>query len=218
MTKKQKKMLWRIVITAVMIIALHFLPITGIAQLIAYLAAYAVIGYDILRKAGKGIANGQPFDENFLMALATLGAFFLAIWTKSGDYVEGIAVMLFYQIGELFQSYAVGKSRRNISALMDIRPDYANIETDGKLEQQHAADKHTQSGKRVFRGGGAHKQSAAQRHFRSDRTVEQQSRGKLLGEDQTQPYGKQPRRQRTGSALRYAGKKYVFFHGFSFLD
>ena len=135
MTKKQKKMLWRIVITAVMIIALHFLPITGIAQLIAYLAAYAVIGYDILRKAGKGIANGQPFDENFLMALATLGAFFLAIWTKSGDYVEGIAVMLFYQIGELFQSYAVGKSRRNISALMDIRPDYANIETDGKLEQ-----------------------------------------------------------------------------------
>ena len=135
MTKKQKKMLWRIVITAVMLIALHFLPITGIAQLIAYLAAYAVIGYDILRKAGKGIANGQPFDENFLMALATLGAFFLAIWTKSGDYVEGIAVMLFYQIGELFQSYAVGKSRRNISALMDIRPDYANIETDGKLEQ-----------------------------------------------------------------------------------
>ena len=135
MTKKQKKMLWRIVITAVMLIALHFLPITGIAQLIAYLAAYAVIGYDILRKAGKGIANGQPFDENFLMALATLGAFFLAIWTKSGDYVEGIAVMLFYQIGELFQSYAVGKSRRNISALMDIRPDYANIEKDGKLEQ-----------------------------------------------------------------------------------
>ena len=135
MTKKQKKMLWRIVITAVMLIALHFLPITGIAQLIAYLAAYAMIGYDILRKAGKGIANGQPFDENFLMALATLGAFFLAIWTKSGDYVEGIAVMLFYQIGELFQSYAVGKSRRNISALMDIRPDYANIETDGKLEQ-----------------------------------------------------------------------------------
>ena len=135
MTKKQKKMLWRIVITAVMLIALHFLPITGIAQLIAYLAAYAVIGYDILRKAGKGIANGQPFDENFLMALATLGAFFLAIWTKSGDYVEGIAVMLFYQIGELFQSYAVGKSRRNISALMDIRPDYANIEKDGQLER-----------------------------------------------------------------------------------
>ena len=135
MTKKQKKMLWRIVITAVMLIALRFIPITGIPQLIAYLVAYAVIGYDILRKAGKGIANGQPFDENFLMALATLGAFFLAIWTKSGDYVEGIAVMLFYQIGELFQSYAVGKSRKNISALMDIRPDYANVERDGQLVQ-----------------------------------------------------------------------------------
>ena len=94
-----------------------------------------MIGYDILKKAGKGILNGRAFDENFLMAIATLGAFFLAVWTKSGDYVEGIAVMLFYQIGELFQSYAVGKSRRNISALMDIRPDYANIEQDGKLEQ-----------------------------------------------------------------------------------
>ena len=135
MTKKQKKMLVRILITAVMLIALHFIPITGIPQLIAYLAAYLVIGYDILRKAGKGICNGRAFDENFLMALATLGAFFLAVWTKSGDYVEGIAVMLFYQIGELFQSYAVGKSRRNISALMDIRPDYANIEQDGKLTQ-----------------------------------------------------------------------------------
>ena len=135
MTKKQKKMLVRILITAVMLIALKFIPITGVPQLIAYLAAYLVIGYDILRKAGKGILNGRAFDENFLMALATLGAFFLAIWTKSGDYVEGIAVMLFYQIGELFQSYAVGKSRRNITALMDIRPDYANIETDGKLEQ-----------------------------------------------------------------------------------
>ena len=99
------------------------------------MAAYLVIGYDILKKAGKGILNGRAFDENFLMAIATLGAFFLAIWTKSGDYLEGIAVMLFYQIGELFQSYAVGKSRRNISALMDIRPDYANIEVDGKLEQ-----------------------------------------------------------------------------------
>ena len=99
------------------------------------LIAYLVIGYDILKKAGKGILNGRAFDENFLMAIATLGAFFLAVWTKSGDYVEGIAVMLFYQIGELFQSYAVGKSRRNISALMDIRPDYANIEQDGKLEQ-----------------------------------------------------------------------------------
>ena len=135
MTKKQKKMLIRILITAVMLIALKFIPITGIPQLIAYLAAYLVIGYDILKKAGKGIANGRAFDENFLMALATLGAFGLAIWTKSGDYVEGIAVMLFYQIGELFQSYAVGRSRKNISALMDIRPDYANIEQDGQLTQ-----------------------------------------------------------------------------------
>ena len=135
MKKKQKITLYRIIITAVMLVVLQFLPITGIPRLIAYLAAYLVIGYDILRKAGKGILNGRAFDENFLMALATLGAFFLAIWTKSGDYLEGIAVMLFYQIGELFQSYAVGKSRKNISALMDIRPDYANIEKDGQLEQ-----------------------------------------------------------------------------------
>ena len=135
MTKKQRVMLIRIAVTAVMLVALRFIPLTGIPQLAAYLAAYLVIGYDILRKAGKGIANGRAFDENFLMALATLGAFFLAVWTKSGDYVEGIAVMLFYQIGELFQSYAVDKSRRNISALMDIRPDYANIERDGALEQ-----------------------------------------------------------------------------------
>lgn len=135
MTKKQKKMLVRIIITAVMLAGLKFIPLTGIPQLAAYLIAYLVIGYDILKKAGKGILNGRAFDENFLMAIATLGAFFLAVWTKSGDYVEGIAVMLFYQIGELFQSYAVGKSRRNISALMDIRPDYANIEQDGKLEQ-----------------------------------------------------------------------------------
>ena len=135
MNKKQKKMLIRIAITAVMLIALAFLPLTGIWRLLAYVAAYLVIGYDILRKAGIGIIHGRTFDECFLMAIATLGAFFLAVWTKSGDYVEGIPVMLFYQIGELFQSYAVGKSRRNISALMDIRPDYANIEKDGKLEQ-----------------------------------------------------------------------------------
>ena len=135
MTKKQKKMLVRILITAVMLIALKFIPITGVPQLIAYLAAYLVIGYDILQKAGKSILNGRAFDENFLMALATVGAFVVAVWTKSGDYVEGIAVMLFYQIGELFQSYAVGKSRKNISALMDIRPDYANIEADGQLKQ-----------------------------------------------------------------------------------
>ena len=135
MTKKQKVMLTRILITAAMLIALKFIPLTGIPQLIAYLMVYLVISYDILRKAARGIINGQAFDENFLMALATLGAFFLAVWTGSGDYVEGIAVMLFYQVGELFESYAVGKSRRNISALMDIRPDYANVERDGTLEQ-----------------------------------------------------------------------------------
>ncbi len=135
MTKKQKKMLTRIIICAVMLIALQFLPITGIPRFILYLAAYLVIGYDILKKAGKGIGNGRVFDENFLMAIATIGAFALAIYEKSGDYNEAIAVMLFYQIGELFQSYAVGKSRKNISALMDIRPDYANIEVDGKLEK-----------------------------------------------------------------------------------
>ena len=135
MTKKQKVMLTRILITAAMLIALRFIPLTGIPQLIAYLMVYLVISYDILRKAARGIINGQAFDENFLMALATLGAFFLAVWTGSGDYVEGIAVMLFYQVGELFESYAVGKSRRNISALMDIRPDYANVERDGTLEQ-----------------------------------------------------------------------------------
>ena len=135
MTKKQKKMLTRIIICAVMLVALQFLPITGIPRFILYLAAYLVIGYDILTKAGKGILNGRVFDENFLMAIATVGAFALAIYEKSGDYNEAIAVMLFYQIGELFQSYAVGKSRKNISALMDIRPDYANIEVDGKLEK-----------------------------------------------------------------------------------
>ena len=135
MTKKQKKMLTRIIICAVMLVALQFLPITGIPRFILYLAAYLVIGYDILKKAGKGIGNGRVFDENFLMAIATIGAFALAIYEKSGDYNEAIAVMLFYQIGELFQSYAVGKSRKNISALMDIRPDYANIEVDGKLEK-----------------------------------------------------------------------------------
>ena len=128
-------MLVRILVTSVMLIVLNFLPIGGIWLLAAYLAAYFVIGYNILQKAGKSILNGRAFDENFLMALATVGAFVVAVWTKSGDYVEGIAVMLFYQIGELFQSYAVGKSRRNISALMDIRPDYANIERDGELVQ-----------------------------------------------------------------------------------
>ena len=135
MTKKQKKMLSRILITAVMLAALYFLPVMGWLRLALYLAAYLVIGYDILKKAGQGILNGRVFDENFLMAVATVGAFALAIYEKSGDYNEAIAVMLFYQIGELFQSYAVGKSRKNISALMDIRPDYANVERDGQLVQ-----------------------------------------------------------------------------------
>ena len=135
MNKKQKKMLTRIVIAAAMLIALHFLPVTGLVRLALYLAAYLVIGYDILRKAWKGILNGRVFDENFLMAIATVGAFALAVYEKSGDYTEAISVMLFYQIGELFQSYAVGRSRKNISELMDIRPDYANIERDGKLEK-----------------------------------------------------------------------------------
>lgn len=135
MNKKQKKMLTRIIIVAVLLIVLHFVPITGIPRFICYLAVYLVIGYDIVKKAFKGIKNGQVFDENFLMAIATIGAFALAVYEKSGDYNESIAVMLFYQIGELFQSYAVGKSRRNITELMDIRPDYANIENDGKLEK-----------------------------------------------------------------------------------
>ena len=134
MNKKQKKMLIRILIAAAMLIALKLIPVTGILQLALYLVVYGIIGYDILKKAWKGILNRQVFDENFLMAVATIGAFALAIDERSGDYVEAIAVMLFYQIGELFQSYAVGKSRRNISALMDIRPDYANIERDGQLE------------------------------------------------------------------------------------
>ena len=128
-------MMTRIIIAAALLIVLHFIPITGIPRFICYLAIYLEIGYDILKKAFKGIKNGQVFDENFLMAIATVGAFGLAVYEKSGDYNEAIAVMLFYQIGELFQSYAVGKSRRNISELMDIRPDYANIEKDGKLEQ-----------------------------------------------------------------------------------
>lgn len=129
MTKKQKKVLVRIIIAAVLVIALQFIPVKGYVRFGLYMIPYLVIGYDILKKAGKGILNRQIFDENFLMAVATIGAIAL------GDYKEGTAVMLFYQIGELFQSYAVGKSRRNISDLMDIRPDYANVEKDGELEQ-----------------------------------------------------------------------------------
>lgn len=135
MNKKQKKMLIRIIIAAVMVIGLNFMPVEGLFRLGLYLVVYMIIGYDILRKAWRGILNRRVFDENFLMAIATVGAFALAIYSRSGDYNEAIAVMLFYQVGELFQSYAVGKSRRNISALMDIRPDYANVEREGKLEQ-----------------------------------------------------------------------------------
>lgn len=134
MTKKQKKMLYRIIISAVLMIAFKFVPVDGIVRFLLYLIPYLMIGYDILLKAWKGIKHKQVFDENFLMAIATIGAMIVGL-VQSGDYVEGIAVMLFYQIGELFQSYAVGKSRKNISELMDIRPDYANIEVDGKLEQ-----------------------------------------------------------------------------------
>ena len=127
-------MLIRIVLTAVFTAALSFIPISSFyLKLSCYLGVYLLIGYDILRKAGLGIINGRPSDENFLMTVATAGAFALAIWEKSGDYNEAIAVMLFYQIGEFFQNYAVGKSRKSISALMDIRPDYANVETGGTL-------------------------------------------------------------------------------------
>ena len=129
MNKKQKKVLIRIIITFVLLILLRFIPVEGYVRMALYMIPYLVIGYDILKKAFKGIKNRQVFDENFLMAVATIGAIAL------GDYQEGTSVMLFYQIGELFQSYAVGKSRRNISELMDIRPDYANVERDGKLEK-----------------------------------------------------------------------------------
>lgn len=134
MNKKQKKMLIRILIAAVLMVVLQSVPASGLVRFALYMIPYTIIGYDILIKAGKGIKNRQPFDENFLMAVATVGAIVLGL-TRSGDYTEAIGVMLFYQVGEWFQSYAVGKSRRNISQLMDIRPDYANIEQDGALEQ-----------------------------------------------------------------------------------
>ena len=134
MNKKQKKMLFRIIVTALLMIVFELLQIDGILRFVLYLITYLVIGYDILLKAFRGIRNRQVFDENFLMAVATVGAMIIAV-TQSGDYAEAIAVMLFYQIGELFQSYAVGKSRKNISELMDIRPDFANVEIDGKLEK-----------------------------------------------------------------------------------
>lgn len=128
-------MLVRIVAAAAMMIGLEFAPVEGVVRFLLYLVPYLVIGYDILKKAVRGILNRQVFDENFLMAVATVGAIALALYDRSGDYTEAVAVMLFYQIGEWFQSYAVGRSRKNISELMDIRPDYANIEKDGVLEQ-----------------------------------------------------------------------------------
>ena len=134
MTKKQKKLLLRIIIAAVMMISLHFVSVGGFLRFALYLIPYTVVGYDILRKAFKGIINGRLLDENFLMCIATLGAIAIGLF-ETGDYTEAVAVMLFYQTGELFQSYAVGKSRKSIAALMDIRPDYANIEKDGSLER-----------------------------------------------------------------------------------
>lgn len=135
MNKKQKKMLARIIVAFVLLVALHFVPVAGALRFCCYMVPYLIVGYDILLKAAKGIKNRQMFDECFLMAVATVGAVALALYSGSGDYTEAVAVMLFYQIGELFQSVAVGKSRRNISELMDISPDYANIEVDGQLEQ-----------------------------------------------------------------------------------
>lgn len=135
MNKKQKKMLSRILLTTAMVLLFNLLSLAGVLKFLLYLTAYLIIGSDILKKAGKGIWNHRMFDENFLMAVATIGAFILAVYSGSGDYNEAIAVMLFYQIGEFFQSYAVGKSRKNISALMDIRPDYANVEQNGILEK-----------------------------------------------------------------------------------
>ncbi len=135
MNKKQRKMLIRIIVAAILTVILHFVPVTGVLRFVMYMVPYLIVGYDILIKAGKGIKNRQPMDECFLMAVATIGAIVLALYSGSGDYTEAVAVMLFYQIGEWFQSYAVGMSRKNISELMDIRPDYANIETDGKLER-----------------------------------------------------------------------------------
>ena len=134
MNKKQKKMLIRILAAAALMILMNILPVRGLVRFLLYLVPYLIIGYDILIKAGKGIRNRQVFDENFLMAVATVGAMALAVY-QDGDYTEAIAVMLFYQVGEWFQSYAVGRSRRNISELMDIRPDYANVEQDGSLVQ-----------------------------------------------------------------------------------
>ncbi len=135
MNRKQKKMLSRIIAAAVLLVLGNFLPVPEIPRFVIFLVCYVVIGYDIVQKAYKGIRNGRPFDECFLMAVATIGAFALAIYEGTGDYNEAVFVMFFYQVGEFFQSYAVGKSRRNITELMDIRPDYANVESEGALEQ-----------------------------------------------------------------------------------
>ncbi len=135
MKTKQKKMLVRIILAAMLLVSLAFAPVTGPLRLVLYLIPYLLVGYDILLKAAKGIRNGRVFDENFLMTVATLGAIAIALYDNTGDYTEAVAVMLFYQIGEWFQAYAVGKSRKNISDLMDIRPDYANIDRSGKIEQ-----------------------------------------------------------------------------------
>jgi Cd2+/Zn2+-exporting ATPase len=135
MKTKQKKMLVRIILAAMLLVSLAFAPVTGPLRLALYLIPYLLVGYDILLKAAKGIRNGRVFDENFLMTVATLGAIAIALYDDTGEYTEAVAVMLFYQIGEWFQAYAVGKSRKNISDLMDIRPDYANIERSGKIEQ-----------------------------------------------------------------------------------
>ena len=140
MNRKQKIMLMRIIISALLMIVLSFADVAGAIRFILYMIPYLIVGYDILLKAAKGIIRGHVFDECFLMAIATVGAVALAIYSRSGDYTEAVAVMLFYQIGELFQNYAVGKSRRNITQLMDIRPDYANIEHDGKLEKTDPDD------------------------------------------------------------------------------
>jgi len=135
MKKKQKKMLIRIIVASVLLILFNIINTEGILRFVLFFGVYLIVGYDILKKAGKGILNGRVFDENFLMAIATVGAFALAVYDKSGDYTDAVAVMLLYQIGELFQNYAVGKSRKNITELMDIRPDYANVEVDGQLQQ-----------------------------------------------------------------------------------
>lgn len=134
MDKRQKKTLMRILAAAAMLVVIRFMPVHGLVRFLLYLVPYLTVGYDILKKAWKGLIRGRALDENFLMAVATIGAMALAIY-EDGDYTEAIAVMLFYQVGEWFQNYAIGKSRKNITELMDIRPDYANIEKDGQLEK-----------------------------------------------------------------------------------